>query len=399
MLGLLPTEYWEYAFSDIIRGVSAALGPKQLNKMLYINGLGNCIPTRSARAALVAAIRALDLQPGASIGVPLYCCPVVFKAIKMAGCQARFIDVDPTTYCMSAGDLYAKRSQVDAIIAVHMFGNVCDIPRLQEAAQGKPIIEDCAQSLGSRLGGRMTGSFGTIAAFSFRSGKYLSVGEGGALFSSREDVRSRLSEVIAKMPAPSRAEECAHVAKTYVRSMLRSKTLWGVAGYHVWSIYNKTVDYSAKSPLVLGQIYRSDLAITTQRLDRLNSAIESQRANADYYSGTLELDPAMLCSEKPGTFYNRYLYPITLPSLELRDFIADYLFTRKIGTAKPYKDITDVAVTHYGYAGDCPAAEQVSKRVLVIPSNYSLKKEEVKRIAQLINAGWLEIESRHLSAR
>lgn len=399
MLGLLPTEYWEYTFNDIIRGLSASMGPKQLNGMLYIDGLGSCIPTRSARVALVAAIRALDLQPGARIGVPLYCCPVVFKAIKIAGCQARFIDVDPTTYCMSDGDLYAKRSQVDAIIAVHMFGNVCDIPRLQEAAQGKPIIEDCAQSLGSRLDGRMTGSFGTISAFSFRSGKYLSVGEGGALFSRFGDMRSRLSEFIAKMSAPSRAEECVHVAKTYVRSMLRSKTLWGVLGYHVWSIYNRTVDYSAKSPLVLGQIYRSDLAITKYRLDRLNSAIASQRANADYYSRTLELHPGMLCSEKPGTFYNRYLYPIIFPSSEHRDFIARYLLSRKVGNATPYSDIADVAATYYGYTGDCPAAEQIAKNVLVIPSNYSLKNEEVQRIARLLNAGWLEIESQHQRAR
>ena len=188
MLGLLPTEYWEYNLSDILRSLPVALGPSKQNGMLNIAGLGNCIPTRSARAGIVAAIKALDLPPGARIGVPLYCCPVVFKAIKAAGCTARFIDVEYSTGCMSTEDLLAKRSQLDAIIAVHMFGNLCDMPGLQEAAEGKPIIEDCAQSLGSRLDGRMAGSFSTIAAFSFRSGKYLSVGEGGALFSSDADV-------------------------------------------------------------------------------------------------------------------------------------------------------------------------------------------------------------------
>ncbi len=200
-------------FSDIIRGMVAALRPRETSGMLYIPGLGNCIPARSARAAIVAAIKALDLPPGARIGVPLYCCPVVFKAIKAAGCTARFIDVEYSTYCMSAEDLSAKRAQVDAVIAVHMFGNLCDMPSLQEAAQGKPIIEDCAQSLGSKLDGRMAGSFGTIAAFSFRSGKYLSVGEGGALFSRDADIRSRLSQLISEMPVPGRAEECVHVAE------------------------------------------------------------------------------------------------------------------------------------------------------------------------------------------
>ena len=276
MIGLLPAEHWEYRFSDIIRGMAAALGPREQSGMLNIAGLGNCIPARSARAALIAAIKALELPAGARIGVPLYCCPVVFKAIKAAGCTARFIDVEPATSCMSAEDLSAKRSQVDAVIAVHMFGNLCDMPGLQEAAQGKPIIEDCAQSLGSKLDGRMAGSFGAIAAFSFRSGKYLSVGEGGALFSNNADICSRLSQLISEMPAPSRAEEFTHVAITYIRSKLRSKPLYGMVGYPLWSIYNKTVDYSAKSPIVLSQTYRSDLAITIKRLALLDSAIEDK---------------------------------------------------------------------------------------------------------------------------
>jgi perosamine synthetase len=394
MLGLLPTEYWEYKLSDIVHGLTAALGPRKLDGMLYIPGLGSCTPARSARSALVAAIKALDLPSGARIGVPLYCCPVVFKAIKAAGCTPSFIDVELATFCMSADDLSAKSSQLDAVIAVHMFGNLCDMSRLQEAAQGKPIIEDCAQSLGSKLNGRMTGSFGAIAVFSFRSGKYLSVGEGGALFSAHKDICSRLPQVIAAMPTPSRTEECAHVAKTYIRSKLRSKPWYGAVGYPLWAYYNKTVDYSAKSPIITSQIYRSDFVITNNRLALLDSAIEGQRANADYYSRTLKLDSGMLCSEKPGTFYNRYLYPITCPSSGQRDFIADYLLRRKIDTAKPYKDIVDVAAKYYGYAGDCPVTEQIAKRVLVIPNNYSLKTREVNRIVQFLNEAWSEI-ARH----
>jgi dTDP-4-amino-4,6-dideoxygalactose transaminase len=99
---------------------------------------------RSARAAIIVAIKALNLSPGASIGVPLYCCPVVFKAIEAAGCKPCFIDIDPGTFCISAKDLSAKSAQIDALIAVHMFGNLCDMPGIQEAAQDKPIIEDCA---------------------------------------------------------------------------------------------------------------------------------------------------------------------------------------------------------------------------------------------------------------
>lgn len=393
MIGLLPAEHWEYNIDDIYRGFSAALGRMQRHGMLRLEGLGMCIPARSARAALVAAIKALNLPAGARIGVPLYCCPVVFKAINATGCTTRFIDIDPTTFCMSAVDLSTKRSQIDAVIGVHMFGNICDVPGLREASQGKPIIEDCAQSLGSKLNGRMAGDFGTIAVFSFRSGKYLSVGEGGALFSNHADICSRLCKLISAMPVPSRAEECVHIALTYIRSMLRSKPLYGTVGHRLWSIYNNTVDFSEKSPIILSQIYKSDLAIAIDRLRRVESAIKTQRANADYYSNTIKMDSAMLCSEKPGTFYNRYLYPILFPSSKHRDQMAVYLHQRQIGTATPYKDIVDVSARHYGYAGDCPVAEKVAARVLVIPSYYSLTSCDVQNVAKHLNEGWAEISS------
>jgi dTDP-4-amino-4,6-dideoxygalactose transaminase len=261
------------------------------------------------------------------------------------------------------------------------------------------MIEDCAQSLGSKLAGSMAGSFGTISAFSFRSGKYLSVGEGGALFSSQSDIRSRLSRLTSEMPIPSQADECKHVFVTYIRSKLRSKPLYGILGYPLWSIYNKKVDYSRKSPIVISQIFRSDLAGTKRRLALLDAAIKRQRANAEFYTRTLTLDPGMLCSEKPGTFINRYLYPIVFPSPEHRDTIAAYLLSRQIATAKPYSDITDVAATHYGYSGGCPSAERIAKTVLVIPNNYSLGQQDLQHIAQSLNVGWSEISGRMHSAR
>lgn len=391
MIGLVPRDHWEHNLGDFFQGLSAALGPREQSKALHIAKLGSCIPVRSGRAGLVAAIRALNLPKGARIGVPLYCCPVVFKAITATGGKVRFIDIDPETFCISPDDLLAKRSQVDAVVAVHMFGNLCDMPNLRTAAQGTPIIEDCAQALGSKLDGRMAGSFGTIAFFSFRSGKYLSVGEGGALFTSDSDLCSRVSQFATEMPVPSYAEEFAHVTKSYIKSILRSKPFYGVAGYPLWNISNKRMNLSEKSGVALSQIYMTDFTIIRKRLPLLDSAIKRQRSNADFYSSTLKLEPGMLCSEKPGTFYNRYHYPITFPSTEHRDFIADYLFNRQIDTMKYLDDVVHIATKLYGYEGECPVAERLSKRVLIIPSYYSLRKRDVRRIAQCLNEGWAEI--------
>ena len=104
----------------------------------------------------------------------------------------------------------------------------------------------------------MAGSFGDVAFFSFRSGKYLSVGEGGALFSSNADIRSRVSQSVAAMPTPDPKEEWVHLAKTYFKSLLRSKPLYGLAGYPLWSFLGKEMNLSARSGVTLSRILQAD---------------------------------------------------------------------------------------------------------------------------------------------
>ncbi len=396
MFTLLPNELWDYGPVDAMRGLRAALSSRHPDTRsdIRISGLGSSIGVRSARAAIVLALKALALPPNASVGVPLYCCPVVFKAIEAAGHRPRFIDVDPDTYCLSTADLAAKSSAVDAVIAAHMFGNLCDIVKLREAAPGRPFIEDCAQALGSRFDGRPVGSFGEIAAFSFRSGKYLSVGEGGAVYSSQTGFNSRLEELVRGLPAPTRADEFVHIATTYMRSQLRSKPLWGLVGTRLWAAYSERVSYKSQSPIVLQQIYETDRAVTVRRLPLLGLWIDKQRANADYYSRNLAVDPTMLCSEPPGAMYNRLQYPLLVPTSEQRDRLAARLRDHGISTSSPYKSIASIAATYYGYTGDCPNAERIARTVLVIPCHHALSAADVERIASCVKQAWAEVGGR-----
>lgn len=396
MLSLVPTEHWDYSPADMIRELLTVLSarPTGTHSNIRIPGVGACLPVRSARAAIVLALKALRLRPGASVAVPLYCCPVVFRAIEIAGCRARFIDVDPDTYCLSAADLSAKNSGVDAVIAVHMFGNLCDVPALRKAAPGKPFIEDCAQALGSRLDNQLAGSFGEIAAFSFHSGKYLSVGQGGAVYCSDTNLQSRLLPLINELPVPSRIAEVVHVLNTWLRSLLRTRPLWGLIGSTLWSAYAEKVSYTSQARIVLGQIYKGDCDMAIRRLGALASMIERQRRNADYYSRNLKVDAGMLCPETSGAFFNRLQYPLLVPTSAQCDRLAECLRKDQIGTARPYKDIAEIAATHYGYTGDCSRAERIAKTVLVIPCNYALQAADVERIAECVSRAWAEIADR-----
>jgi perosamine synthetase len=132
----------------------------------------------------------------------------------------------------------------------------------------------------------------------------------------------------------------------------------------------------------------TDLAMARRRLPLLDAAIEKQRANADYYSRELGAGSPKLCHETQDAFFNRYLYPIVFDSVDQRDRAADYLRRRSIGTSKPYGDIARIASLHYGYEGDCPTAERVASRILVVPSHHGLGRHDLRRVVECLNGSW-----------
>jgi len=386
MINLIPRDHWECKIKDFFKSIGSIIRPAERNRYLNIEAFGQCIPVGTGRAGLVAAIRALDLPIGAKIAVPLYCCHVVFQAIVTARCKPCFIDIDPETFCLSPNDLSNKISDCAAVIAVHMFGNTCDMINIKAIAQGRPIIEDCAQALGSKINGQPVGTFGDISFFSFRSGKYVSAGEGGAVYSKK--YLSKIGDIISKTPRPSLLNELSHTLKIHIKSMLRSKPFYGMFGYKLWLFASKRTGPSENDTCSLTQIHSADLNIAINRLPELHSLIERQRANAFLYSTLLKLAPHMICHEKPNTYYNRYLYPIVFQSQKQRDDMASFLLSKNIDTMKYLDDIVNIAKKYFGYSGHCQTTEEYSKKVLIIPSYFSLKDSNIQYIADNLNNGW-----------
>ena len=397
MLSLLPTELHYYSMVDVVYALRSVLASTRAQNRIEIPGLGDGIPIRSARAALIVSIKALGIEPGSKIGVPLYCCPVVFKAIRVAGCHPRFLDIDPNTYCVSTEDLREKYSDIDALVAVHMFGNLCEMDGLRRALPGKPIIEDCAQSIGSKLRGQVAGSMGDIAFFSFRLGKNLSAGEGAAIYTGHLHLRKKVFRSMEELAIPYMLEEIKHIFVTYVRSKLRSRPLWGIAGSSIWRIYNTNMEFIDKSPIIMSRMFRSDLTIVKKRMACLDHMIRVQRKNAAYYQMNLGLDPDMMCAERPGVYYNRFVFPLLFRSMEQCDLMRKHLNRRGVSTSKPYEEVISGATANYGYKGDCPEAERLLRRTLIIPSYHNLTAKEMELIVRSVNEGWVYLKNRKIS--
>jgi dTDP-4-amino-4,6-dideoxygalactose transaminase len=134
--------------------------------------------------AIVLALRALGVKPAAEvITTPFTAIPTI-GAIIEAGAVPVLVDIDPDTYLIDLDQVAAAITpKTQAVVPVHMFGNVVDIPALRERIGSDVfIIEDAAQAHGSRLGSSFAGTMGDIGTFSFYPTKNLGAyGDGGAM--------------------------------------------------------------------------------------------------------------------------------------------------------------------------------------------------------------------------
>jgi dTDP-4-amino-4,6-dideoxygalactose transaminase len=390
---LVPRYHWEYRLKDVLRGTAAALLTDPDDTTIHLAGIGDCYAVRSGRTALVLAIRSLSLPTGSRIAVPLYCCPVVFEAIVAAGCQPAFVDVDESTYCMSATDFARKVTEVSAAVGVHMFGNVCDFDGLRSVAGGRPLIEDCAQAIGTTSRGRSGGTLGDVAFFSFRCGKYISAGEGGAVYSEQPRCRERLARLVADLPAEDAMSELVHVTATFAKAKLYNRPAYGLVGYPLGRLLDRKLNLSAKAGVSVGRVRKSDLSIARERLASIVLQVERQRAHAAYYSEHLTLAAGMLCTPPADTCCNRYQYPIRFGTEAERDRMADALLTQGIDSARYLDDVVLTARTGFGYGGDCPVSERLSKTTLVIPNSYNLSRRTVRRIVDAVNSSWEQMSN------
>lgn len=147
---------------------------------------------------LYTALAALGIGPGDEVIVPDYTMIATANAVVMAGAKPVFVDIDPTNLCLDL-DLTEKAitSRTKAIMLVSINGRASDMHRAQEIARKHNVylIEDAAQSLGARWGGRHLGTFGVIGSFSFSAPKIITTGQGGALVTNDDEIAEKIRRI------------------------------------------------------------------------------------------------------------------------------------------------------------------------------------------------------------
>lgn len=198
-------------------------GPKGMEfekKFAEWQGSKYAISVATGTAALHVALTALGIGPGDEVIVPSYTFIASSFSVVQAGAIPRFADVNIEDHCISvesAEKLVNERTK--AIMAVHLYGNVCDMDKINAFAKkhGLFVIEDNAEAYGGSFKGIKTGALGDIAGCSFCQNKtFTTGGEGGMVTTDNEeyawiarsfrdhgyDVKQRLSllELEQKLP-------------------------------------------------------------------------------------------------------------------------------------------------------------------------------------------------------
>ncbi len=173
------------AVSRVLAGGRYILGPEVEGFEQEFAGYVGCrhaVGVASGTDALVLALKAVGVREGDLVATVSHTAVATVAAIELAGAQPVFVDVDDRRFTMCPQSLQRVltacrrlKLSVKAVVPVHLYGQPCDLTAIQAIAHEfkLKVVEDCSQSHGGSLLGRMTGTFGDVAAFSLYPTKNL----------------------------------------------------------------------------------------------------------------------------------------------------------------------------------------------------------------------------------
>ncbi|MCB9285099.1 MAG: dTDP-4-amino-4,6-dideoxygalactose transaminase [Lewinellaceae bacterium] len=311
--------------------------------------------TASCTNALELAALLLDLQPGDEIIMPSYTFVSTANAFVLRGARPVFCDSSadsPNPNLEHLESLISPRTR--ALVIVHYAGACLDMDRLRALADRHrlPLIEDAAHAIDARYRGRLLGTFGDFATFSFHETKNITCGQGGALLINNPAYLERARTL----------SDCG---------TNRHQFQLGKVSCYSWvdigSVYNLS---ELNCAYLLPQLQQLHLITEKRRLlwNAYRRALEPLAAR-----GLLTLPPT-----DPRCEHNAHLFWITLRSKKERDHLLSRLREQGIQASFHYDGLhrSPWYTRHYG-AVSLPHAERYGDCLLRLPLYYDLTLEEV----------------------
>src|SRR5262245_64375438 len=332
------------------------------------------VASTSGTAAIHVALGALDLNPGDEvITAPITDLGTIIPILYQNAIPV-FADIDDS-YNMDPIDVERKISpRTRAIIAVHLFGNPCDMDAMADIAKRHKIalIEDCAQAHFAEYKGKFAGTIGDIGCFSFQQSKHMTTGDGGMTITANKAYYERMK---------------LFADKGFARKG------WGPRAYL----------FHAPNYRMTGLVGAVGLA----QLKKVRAVVNKRHELGQYMTDLLEgVNGIHTAPTTPGANHAYWLYPIGLRGIDPQAFAAEmkkaqvnvsvgytgkpiYLCTESLTAKKTYGNSQfpfSSFPSRYEYKeGLCPRAEKALSEMICLPLDETWNKREVERVAGVIS--------------
>lgn len=164
-----------------------------------LTGMKNSIAVTNGTVAISIAAKALNLPLKSKVIVPSFTFIGTVQALTWAGLEPVFADIDLETHTITYETIapLLKNKNISAILGVHLWGNPCDVTRLDEIEQqyGIPVFYDAAHAVGSAYKNKSLASFGHCATFSLHATKVLQAAEGGVICTDDDELAERIRNI------------------------------------------------------------------------------------------------------------------------------------------------------------------------------------------------------------
>lgn len=296
---------------------------------------------------LWAALAVLDISLGDEVIVPNFTMVATPNAVKLAGAEPVFVDVDKDDLCL---DLelteQAINEKTKAIMLVSMCGRCPRVEEFVELAKKHDLhlIEDSAQSLGCNVDGKHLGSFGVFGSFSFSMPKIITMGQGGALVTDDEALYKKLLKF-----------------KDFGR------TEGGSDNYELLGYNLKFSDLQA--------------AFGIEQMKRMPERVKCKKEIYALYKKNLQDLEKVDFIDTNLEETSPWFIDIFVPE---PDELAAFLKEHGVHTRRVYPTLHNLPF--YNMQGDFPVSTHISKHGLWLPSASNLEDEDVEYVCERIRS-------------
>ncbi len=344
-------------------------------------GVKYAISVGNGTDALVIALKSLGIGSGDEVITSTFTYFASAESISAVGATPVFVDVEKETFNIDPVKIEEKiTKKTKAIIPVHIFGQSARMDEINKIARkhNLKVIEDAAQAVGSKYKGKMIGTLGDAACFSFFPTKNLSCAGDGGMIVTNDDNIAIVARALRTHGSGENGQKAFNFLNNIKEEIETSKDGDDTV-YNPLKYYNYLIGFNSR----LDAIQAAILRVKLPHLDKWN---EGRRKIAKIYDEKLKNSNVVtpVVDKENDPIYHQYVLQCEdretmLTKLKEKGVATGVYYPVPLHLQKVYKDL--------GYKeGDMPVAEYLSHRTFAIPVYPELTEAEVDYIIESIKA-------------